>query len=219
MKQLTDSFLATKKTIILICIIGFLHSLMSCEKKEEISFEFQQIDLVCFPDDRIYLTFGVIPEGGTEPYQIEWYEPSGLQGFGPLLVKVSDNLLFDFKITDVEQMSERNVYEIKKDTIDSLQYDYRNGFAGIYICSVVNAYAGTEKYYFDTLTVSKPDDFRSILISTSEINWGMSYLDSNQFYGYHRGVTFSNDSIRFSESGPLGHYYTNTYRGRKTGTD
>jgi len=46
----------------------------------------------------------------------------------------------------------------------------------------------------------------------------MNYLDSNQFYGYHRGVTFSNDSIYFSESGPLGFYYTNTYKGIKRKT-
>ena len=51
----------------------------------------------------------------------------------------------------------------------------------------------------------------------------MIYLNSNGsnnsttgvFFGYHSGVSFEEDSIHYSASGPLGFYYTNTYEGIK----
>lgn len=213
MKKFSAFQLRNKMIKILSCIIVLLLSIMACEKETELSFDFQVIEIVCFPNDIIYMTFKIIPEGGKEPYQIKWNEPSNFQGEGPFSVKINSDLSLNFMIQDSENISKRLSYEIKKDTIDSLKYDYRNRYIGTYSCDVVYSYIDSFRYYNDNLTVSKTDGFRNILITNNENDWGMNYLDSNQFYGYHRGVTFSNDSIYFSESGPLGFYYTNTYKG------
>lgn len=198
----------------LILMLG----ITSCEKPAGLDFNFQALETICFPDDNIYVTFKIIPKGGNDPYLINWYEPSGFQGEGPFSVRLTNDLLLDFEIQDSEGNSKRASHKIVKDTIDSLKYDYRNRYIGSYSCNVRYSYIDSVRYYFDTLAVTKPEGFRNVVISNTLNNWGMNYLDSNQFYGYHRGVTFSNDSIYFSESGPLGYYYTNTYTGVKLKT-
>jgi hypothetical protein len=202
------------KILISLIMTLFLVNL-SCEKKAEIRSTVQITETVCYPDDNIYVTFSVIPEGGSEPYQIKWYEPADFEGPGPFSVNLTADLTLDFEIRDSEGALKRFSNKIDRDTIDSLKYDYRNRYAAVYCCDVMNYYAGNVKYYKDTLTVTKADEFRNLTISNKSVNWGMIYLDSNQFFGYHSGVTFNNDSISFSESGPLGYYYTNTYTGIK----
>jgi len=218
MKKHVNSPIRNKIVLLLSYTIILLLSIISCEKKAELSFDFQVIETICFPDDNIYMTLKIIPKGGNEPYLIKWYEPSNFQGEGPFSVKVNNDLSLDFEIQDSEKTSERLFYKIVTDTIDSLKYDYRNKYIGSYSCDVMYSYIDSIRYYYDTLMVTKPEGFRNVLISNTYNNCGMNYLDSNQFYGYHRGVTFSNDSIYFSESGPLGFYYTNTYKGIKRKT-
>lgn len=161
------------------------------------------------------MSFKIIPKGGNPPYFIKWFEPATFLGEGPFSVKLINDMVLDFELQDSDKAINRLSHKILKDTIDSLKYDYRNMYIGTYTCEVKYTYIDSVKYYKDTLSVSKMNDFKSILISKKNNNWGMIYLSLNQFYGYHRGVTFRNDSKFFSESGPLGAYYTNTYKGSK----
>jgi len=217
-KQLNSSNGIKMISLLIFTMIGTF-SLLSCEKKAELSFDFQPIETVFFPENKIYMTFKIIPKGGDEPYSIKWHEPSNLQGEGPFTVKIDSDLSLDFEIQDSENEIKHLTYKIVKDTIDSLKYDYRNKFIGNYSCNVRYTYRDTDidsvRDYFDTLMVTKPEGFLGISVSNKKKSWGMSYNDSNEFYGYHRFVSFNHDSIYFTESGPLGFYYTNSFHGTK----
>lgn len=215
MKNVINSLTITRLILYLTIPFMSLFGMISCERKPELSFDFKSLEIIYFPDNEIYMTFKIIPEGGNPPYFIKWFEPSTFLGEGPFSVKLIDDMVLDFELKDSDKAINRLSHKILKDNIDSLKYDYRNMYIGTYTCEVKYTYIDSVKYYHDTLSVSKINDFKSLLISKKNNNWGMIYLSPNQFYGYHRGVTFRNDSIFFSESGPLGTYYTNTYKGRK----
>lgn len=215
MKNVINSLPITKLILYLTFPFILLFGIISCDRKPELSFDFQALDIVYFPDSEIYMSFKIIPKGGNPPYFIKWFEPATFLGEGPFSVKLIDDMVLDFELQDSDKAINRLSHKILKDTIDSLKYDYRNMYIGTYTCEVKYTYIDSVKYYQDTLSVSKMNDFKSLLISKKNNNWGMIYLSLNQFYGYHRGVTFRNDSIFFSESGPLGAYYTNTYKGSK----
>ncbi len=215
MKNVINSLTITRLILYLTFPFILLFGIISCERKPELSFDFQALDIVYFPDSEIYMSFKIIPKGGNPPYFIKWFEPATFLGEGPFSVKLINDMVLDFELQDSDKAINRLSHKILKDTIDSLKYDYRNMYIGTYTCEVKYTYIDSVKYYQDTLLVSKMNDFKSLLISKKNNNWGMIYLSPDQFYGYHRGVTFRNDSIFFSESGPLGAYYTNTYKGRK----
>lgn len=215
MKNVINSLPITKLILYLTFPFILLFGIISCDRKPELSFDFQTLDIVYFPDSEIYMSFKIIPKGGNPPYFIKWFEPATFLGEGPFSVKLINDMVLDFELQDSDKAINRLSHKILKDTIDSLKYDYRNMYIGTYTCEVKYTYIDSVKYYQDTLSVSKMNDFKSLLISKKNNNWGMIYLSLNQFYGYHRGATFRNDSIFFSESGPLGAYYTNTYKGSK----
>ena len=160
-------------------------------------------------------------------YTFNWFNPDSLKEEGPYTINLSSNLMLDFEIFSNKSTTQRFQYEIIADTIDSLRYDYRNNYIGTYSCNVTSSYEGSTDYYQDTLTVVKNNSFNMLniltkndIINNNEGN-KMTYLNSNgyysyptgDFYGYHSGVSFSNDSIHYSASGPLGFYYTNIYEG------
>jgi hypothetical protein len=215
MKKYIHSLSVKKLLLILIFPFILLIGIISCEKKQELSFSFKVMDLVYFPDNEIYMSFKIIPQGGNPPYFIKWFEPATFLGEGPFSVKLIDDLILDFELEDSENKITRLSHKILKDTIDSLKYDYRNMYIGSYSCDVKYSYIDSIRYYHDTLTVAKMSGFKNLLITNKHNNWSMDYSSLNQFYGYHRGLSFRNDSIFFSESGPLGAYYTNTYKGIK----
>jgi len=197
-----------KKSVLIVIL--FLIS-FSCKKEKSsiINYNFQVLDIACFPYDSISMTFRIIPVGDNSPFKLTWYEPSGFEGEGPFTIEATDNLLLDFEIRDAGNSSKRFSYIIHTDTIDSLQNDYRNRYAGSYSCNVTYTYNGDVEYSTDTLVVEKNDDFKLLTIS----NRSMFYNGGNSFYGYHSFAAFTNDSIYYSESVPLGYYYTNIYKG------
>lgn len=212
---------------ILILIIG-----NSCEKENnpkidqennpKIDFVFNTNEIIYYPDNRISLTFDIKPNDDLETYSINWYNPDTLIGAGPIKISLTSNLILDFEISDNKNTVKRFQYEIKIDTIDSVKYDYRNNYIGTYYCNVTYYNDGSTEYYQDTLTVVKNNSFNMLniltkndIINNYEGN-KMTYLNpTGDFFGYHSGVSFSNDSILYSVSGPLGSYYTNTYEGIK----
>jgi hypothetical protein len=205
----------------------------SCEKENNptnpIDFEFNANEITYYPDQHISIAFDIKPKYDIGTYNISWYSPDTLSGEGPFKIMITGDLILDFEISDSENTVKRFQHEIKVDTIDSVRYDYRNDYIGIYFCNVTYSNDGSLEYYQDTLTVVKNGTFNMINILTrSDIEHGwegsrMFYNNSNGFYssptgsffGYHSVVLFANDSIHYSVGGPLGNYYTNTYEGIK----
>jgi hypothetical protein len=201
----------------------------SCEKENnsEIGFKFHAIEIVYYPEKQISITFIIIPEGDNSPFILKWYEPDSLKKEGPYTIDISSDYILDFEVRDAHNISKRFKYEIKIDTIDYVKYDYRNQYIGKYSCNVTYTYADAINYFLDTITVVKNNSFNNINILTrNDIinNWEgnqMTYLNTHgyysypegDFYGYHSGVSFKNDSIYYTASGPLGFYYTNVYKG------
>jgi len=215
MKRHTNILPGSKKIQILYCLLILIITCSSCKKDSGPSFNFNLLEIVCYPDNNTYITFKIIPIGENEPLNIIWNDPSNFTGQGPFTVKSDSNILLDFEIQDFENISKRFTYELKNETRDSLKYDYRDKYIGSYICDVITKYQSSTEYHNDTLIVSKTGGFKNLTISNLHNNWGMNYNGSDDFYGYHSFVSFINDSIYFSESGPMGFYYTNTYKGGK----
>jgi len=213
----------------LLSIIILISLNYSCEKNtnSKLDFGFHATKIVYYPEKRISLTFNIVPEGYNSPFTLKWYDPDSLQEEGPYTIYMTKDLLLDFEILDAINTSKRFTYEIKIDTIDSLKYDYRNQYIGEYSCNVTYSFADEIKYYLDTITVAKSNSFNNVTILTKNdiINNyegnQMTYLNTHgyysypegNFYGYHSGVAFTNDSIHYTASGPLGFYYTNVYEG------
>ncbi|HDR68566.1 MAG TPA: hypothetical protein ENN61_05890, partial [Bacteroidaceae bacterium] len=72
-------------TILILCIC-------SCEQKNDLTFDFQVTDLLCFPDNDIRMTFNIIPDGGDAPYLIKWIEPDNFQGEGPFTCHIESDI-------------------------------------------------------------------------------------------------------------------------------
>jgi hypothetical protein len=130
-------------------------------------------------------------------------------------------MILDFEIWDAEQNNKRFTYELNYDKIRTEAMDYRNQFTGRYDCQMTYSYEGTTKTSRDTLNVViAKSEFYHLEIQVKQMNgnwagFGMRYLRPGSFYGYHSGVTFLKDSMFYRQSGPLGYYYTNIYKGRK----
>jgi len=214
----TSGYTVTQK-VFYIAILIFISFSCENEKDSKISYECRFIDIACFPEKKISLTFRIVPQGNHSPFVFIWYEPSYFQGEGPFSIETDKNFILDFEIQDAGNASQRFIYEIRTDTIDSLKYDYRNRYIGKYSCTETSSYNGSTEYYTDTLTVEKSVEFNMVnILTVHDINNNyegskMSYLQSNSFYGYHSAVSFANDSIHYAVSGPLGFYYTNVYEG------
>lgn len=201
---------------------------ISCKPEDQsgIDYEFQTIETLFFPKKDISLVFNIVPKGNNEPLKIKWINPDSLKVIGPYSVVLNSNLLLDFEISDAQNFSKRFTHELMNIN-DSLKYDYRNNCIGTYVCSVNYSFDGTTKIYKDTLTVIKNNDFKMLNILTIDDilkNFAgnkMTYLNRSnrnsiiKFYGYHSGVSFSNDSIHYSANGQLGNYYARVYNGVK----
>jgi hypothetical protein len=214
-----------------LCIAILILISFSCKKEEDddlkINFKFYTNEIIYYPDKHISVTFDIFPEGNNAPYKLKWFVPDSLKEEGPYAIKITGNIILDFEIIDVKNTSKRFTYEIKTDTLDSLKYDYRNNYIGKYSCNVNSSYNGSTNRYKDTITVVKNGSFSILNIQTKSdiLNHyegnKMTYLNSSgyynypagEFYGYHSGASFSNDSIHYTVSGPLGFYYTNIYEG------
>jgi hypothetical protein len=158
--------------------------------------------LVCFPYDSVSLTFIMQTEKGIPPYSYQWNSPPDFTGEGPFTMHLRNDTTLDVEVSDSVHHSQRYVCTIKKDTIDSLTWDYRNGYTGSYACEVF--YRGVridtagvwhhyDTTYQDTLSVSKHTLFNMLNITTMpELTYYPKYKD---FRGYHTTAAFSNDSI------------------------
>lgn len=226
LKLIGDGF---NNKILLITILLFIGYACEKEKNRMTEFEFQTMDITYYPEKQITMIFDIVPKGDLENYTVKWFNPDTLEDRGPYKIKFSTDIILDYEVLENGNTVQRFQYEIQPDTIDSLKYDYRNNYIGIYRCNVKYSFEDSTSYFQDTLTVVKNNTFSMLNILTPHDilnNYEgnkMTYLNSNgynnyptgDFYGYHAGVSFSNDSIHYSASGPLGFYYTNSYEGVK----
>ena len=231
MKTFIKKILQTKLSagifyLTILVLIGY-----SCKKENdtEIDFTYNASEIIYYPDKHISIVFDIKPKYDIGSYQIKWFTPDTLSGKGPFKIMITGNLVLDFEISDDKNNVKRFQYEVKADAVDSVEYDYRNDYIGTYFCNVTYTHNGSTEYYQDTLTVVKNNDFVMLNILTrNDIENGyegnkMIYNNANgyynsptgSFFGYHSWVSFRDDSIHYSASGPLGNYYTNTYEGVK----
>ncbi len=178
-------------------------------------------NLICYQNDSISMTFLITSTGGKSPYIYNWINPDSLTGEGPFTINIQNNIILEVETIDANQNKIKFQYEIKKDTIDPLKYDYRNAFIGFYDCEVKHRWAedssGTyithQNIYQDTIEVTKNSDFGMLNISDQH-DLVFNYRDST-FSGYHAYGEFQNDSITFY------YYFTPvglvnyTYKGKK----
>jgi hypothetical protein len=159
---------------------------------------------------------------GIEPYSYHWLNPKTLPGAGPFTINVKSDVYLDVEVSDARNIKEKYQCEIKKDTIDSLKYDYRNAYIGNYDCEViyrwVNIDSGGVYHYYDTtyqdtVLVSKHKQFNMLKIENiPDLTYYPKY---SGFMGYHTDVTFTNDSLDlYFFLTPVG-FFNWTYKGRK----
>jgi len=181
--------------------------------------------LVCFPDDSISLSFQINAADGKPPYSYNWINPAGLKGAGPFTINVKSDVTLQVEVVDSIDDKVNLQYLIKKDTIDSLKYDFRNMFTGIYACEVIYRWAtldsngvihGHDTTYSDTLTVSKHAQFNMLKISNlPDVKY---YARPSKFIGFRTTVTFTGDTIdAYYYQTPLA-LYNWTFKGIKIKT-
>lgn len=217
-----------KKTTVYL-MLAFM--LVNCKQDPQLDARLEISNILCFPEVLKFPNFNtvasmdlsIIADGRNAPLQIKWAIPAGYEGFGPFSVQTDSILVLDFELMDAALNSKHFSFVLDMDTMARESYDYRNNFIGEYSCNrkYTNANKVIVGFYTDTLTVVKGATLLDLYIKTSydvENNRKgneMNYIDINSFYGYHSGVRFSNDSIFYTASGPLGDYYTNEYTGVK----
>jgi hypothetical protein len=72
---------------------------------------------------------------GSFPYTYSWDVPAGLTGAGPFKIWIKDTAYLKVEISDAVNASHSFMQVLRTDTIDSLTYDYRKPYFGIYRCS------------------------------------------------------------------------------------
>jgi hypothetical protein len=216
------------KIVILNAIITFF----SCEKsnpgnediKKNVDFNvnLELSALTCYPDDSILMTFRINSTNGIAPYMYNWINPDSLVGGGPFTVGLKSNLVLNGEVFDADSNKMEFHYEVLRDTIDFLEFDYRNRVVGLYDCRVV--YRATtqdilgnfithETIYQDTIEVSKHSEFKMLKISNlPDVNYNFKDLS---FEAYHTSGHFKADSISlYYFQTPVG-LYNWTYKGKK----
>jgi hypothetical protein len=207
------------KLLFIFLLVSFCSS---CNKEKDINlnFEFKTVESYFYPD-RISLTFDILTEGGIEPYSLKWINPNDSNWQNPFTIYIDSTMILDFEIWDAEQNNKRFTYELNYDKIRAEAIDYRNQFTGRYDCQKIYSYEGTTKTSRDTLNVViAKSEFYHLEIQVKQMNgnwagFGMRYLWPGHFYGYHSDVSFLKDSMFYRQSGQLGDYFTNIYKGRK----
>lgn len=119
--------------ILIIIIIGLV-LLQNCKKesndkpRNDFSADLLIKRLIRYSNDSAVISFEVSPKDGNGPYSYTWIMPDTLKGSGPFSVNLVEDLKIIVKITDANSKQLDFSYIIKKDTIDFLEYDYRNDF-------------------------------------------------------------------------------------------
>jgi len=204
-----------KKLFEILIIIALLF-VQSCKDENvqlifDVDITFQH--LIYYPNDSISMTFLMSSSGGESPYAYNWVNPDTLVGEGPFTIDISNDILLELEVIDANNTKVEFNYEIFKDTIERLKYDYRNNFMGFYDCVVLNQWveelSDTMIIHLstsqETIEVIKHDDFQKIKIinwfSEMNPNFWLCDLDFNfndsTFNGYHTYGRFHADSIMF----------------------
>lgn len=140
---------------------------------------------------------------------------------GSITINIQNDILIYVEVIDANQTKMKLQFEVKKDTIDSLKYDYRNAFIGLYDCLVQHSWvedsSGTfithQNIYQDTIMVSKNIDFEMLNIANLT-DLDFNYIDDT-FIGYHASGGFQNDSIKFYYFFTPAGLENYTYKGKK----
>jgi hypothetical protein len=163
------------------------------------------------------MTFVISSMNGKAPYKYNWNKPDTFSGEGPFTIHINSNISLDVEVVDADNSKIEFLYEIKKDTIDSLKYDYRNAYVGFCNCTVnyVDAHQNPAVYstYQDTIEVLKHRDFKKLQISNiQDVDF---YFKKLTFGGYHLSGQFKNDSIGFYYYLTPAAIFSYTYKGVK----
>lgn len=151
-----------------------------------------------------------MPKDGNGPYSYQWIMPDTMKGNGPFTVNLKENLKIVVKITDANSKQLDYTHIIRKDTIDSLKYDYRNHIIGNYISDFEEWYpvptsSGWEQVrnnYRDTLFIDKSEKFNTIVCGNYN---ELTYNRKINGFTYEWGSVYSSvhilkDSVRYGYS-------------------
>lgn len=204
-------------------------ALTACNKKmpnsieeipNSIEAELEINKLVCYPDDSIYFDFSLIIEAEKEPFSLQWIHPDTFSGTGPFIIGLKEDLLLNVLINDAENEQLEYLHTIQTDTIDPLNYDYREKYYGAYAGERWHHNGETrdppfDTTYLDTTFVEMAEELDEI-----KVNGGRDSFDYiNQRFTTDRsyGTFFSEDSITWtSYSGPDGSVdIRSKFRGQK----
>jgi len=203
-----------------ILVLIFFLLFLSCKKDTEklpFKVELYCTDLLCFPEDSISMTFYLNSSNGKAPYNYNWNNPDTFIGGGPFTINIITDVLIDVNVFDGNNNKIEFQCEIKKDTIDSLKYDYRNTYVGLYDCTVnyCDAHQDPAVYstYQDTIEIIKHSNFKMLqILNIQDVDFNFKKLT---FWGYHLSGKFKNDSIEFNYYLTPAAIYRYTYKGKK----
>jgi hypothetical protein len=194
-----------KKLLGTIVITGLIFAQSCKDDNDKLSFDVDIIikSLNYYPNDSISMTFFITSIAGKSPYEYNWLNPNTFKGEGPFIININDDISIELEVVDANKTKVQFHYEILKDTLDKLKYDYRNAFIGFYNCEVKHRWVidsnGTwithYNIYQDTIEVIKNSNYKMINIS-SLTNLNFNFRDST-FMGYHTDGKLSADSIRY----------------------
>lgn len=187
---------------------------MIVEEPNEISGEFVLNNMVCYPDDSIFLEFEVFFSAEKEPFTYQWIYPDTFSGTGPFTVGLREDLLLDVLITDAENEQFEYIHLIRKDTIDPLNYDYRESYSGDYDCEIVDYQNHVVPHVYihsrDTIAVTRDDDFSRIIVVGYSLKFDIRYGyigGDKQFGRFYKGDSLYLDTYFSPEPMEVRLYY------------
>lgn len=200
-------------------------SLYACKKNEDdhiysLKVNYKTIGLYCYPESRIQWSFSVYVENGVPPYHYNWIRPEITSEGDTFAIDITENPVIRLEIEDAEENWGKLNLKIKKDTIDSLKYDYRNLYIGEYRGMTTAYYydwhsmPGPEyTLYADTFFVQKAEKFSQVMINTWKLDFDynsstFSYLNG----GYANSHLYNDTLYLYSHTGL---YDSHTFIGTK----
>ena len=190
---------------------------------EDLKITIKTNSLLCYPNDNINWNFSVNIENGLPPYTISWLNPDFGHQKDSIIVTIENNINLEFEVLDTNENYGYLNLTVLKDTIDSLKYDFRDLYVGLYIGSFKKGYPENYDIHssnwisqegIDTFEITKNIEFSMLSVIPSFIS-DLSYDSSiNNFtaddidsYGY-----FNYDSLFYGISTSVGYYH---FKGKK----
>lgn len=211
------------KISMIFMVFALLISLFSCKKSENdhiynLKVNYKTISLYCYPEGRILWSFIVNVEDGIPPFNYYWISPETTSARDTFALDITKNSVIRLEIEDAGKNWGRLNLVIRKDTIDSLKYDYRNQFIGEYLGMYHTSYYDwhsmpgpvyTSK--IDTELIQKGEKFSQVMLSSWLLDFDFNTRTFSYFYPSYSNAVLRNDSLYFNSRQSI--YNSNYFTG------